>query len=125
MCDNSVPFCPPPHQFRLNTSSFSITSLLPNSSFRFLGVWFSLTNNISFVKKQCRMEYQLFTNKVNRKMLTVRQLTYLHNSVLLPKVEYRMMCTILSEHVCKSIATSMRKIIKYTEKFSNILPLSF
>src|SRR2546423_11221732 len=71
------------------------------------------------------MEYQLFANKLNRKMLTTRQLTYLHNSVLLLKVKYRMMCTILSEPVCKSIAAPMRKIIKHAEKFSNTLPSSF
>src|SRR4051794_12076252 len=93
--------------------------------FRFFGVWFSLSNNASFVKKQCHMEYQLFANKLNRKMLTVRQLTYLHNAVLLPKVEYRMMCTILSEAVCNTIAASMRRIIKHTGKFSNTLPSSF
>src|SRR5436305_2153095 len=58
-------------------------------------------------------------------MLTIRQLTYLHNSVLLPKVEYRMMCTILPEPVCKSIAAPMRKIIKHTEKLSNTLSSSF
>src|SRR3954463_10217305 len=58
-------------------------------------------------------------------MLTVRQLTYLHNTVLLPKVEYRMMCTILPEPVCKIIAAPMRKIIKHAGKFSNTLPLSF
>src|SRR4051794_17289605 len=71
------------------------------------------------------MEYQLFANKLNRKMLTVRQLTYLHNAVLLSKVEYRMMYTILPEAVCKSIAAPMRKILKHTGKFSNTLPLSF
>src|SRR4051794_6360732 len=71
------------------------------------------------------MEYQLFANKLNGKMLTVRQLTYLHNSVLLPKVEYRMMCTILPEPVCKSIAALMRKVIKHAEKFSNTLLSSF
>src|SRR4051812_44121141 len=71
------------------------------------------------------MEYQLFTNKLNRKMLTMRQLTYLHNTVLLPKVEYRMMCTIFPEPVCKTIVAPMRKIIKHTRKFSNSLPSSF
>src|SRR4051812_33473159 len=71
------------------------------------------------------MEYQLFANKLNRKMLTVRQLTYLHNSVLLPKVEYRMMCTILPEPVCKSIAAPMRKLVKHAEKFSYALSSSF
>src|SRR3954463_2456134 len=71
------------------------------------------------------MEYQLFANKLNRKMLTVRQLTYLHNAILLPKVEYRMMCTILPEPICKTIAAPMRKIIKHVGKFSNSLLSSF
>src|SRR4051794_30091585 len=71
------------------------------------------------------MEYQLFANKLNRKMLTVRQLTYFHNSVLLPKVEYRMMCTILPKPICKTIAAPMRKLVKHAGKFSNSLPSSF
>ena len=58
-------------------------------------------------------------------MLTVRQLTYLHNSVLLPKIEYRMMCTIPMEPVCKSIASPVRIITKHAEKFSSTLPSSF
>src|SRR6266480_3939430 len=98
------------HQFRLRTFFFSITPISLNSSFRFLGVWFSLIKNASFVKKQCLTEYQLFAIKLEKKMLTIRQLTYLHNSVLLPKVEYKMMCTILPESVCKSIAAPMRKL---------------
>src|SRR2546423_5645621 len=81
--------------------------------------------NLPFVKKQCRIEYQLFANKFNKKMLTVRQLTYLHNSVLLPKIEYRMMCTIPMEPVCKSIASPVRIITKHAEKFSSTLPSSF
>src|SRR4051795_3186294 len=123
--DNPVPLCSPPYQFNLITSSFSITLISQKVPFRFLGVWFLLSNNTSFVKKQCRMEYQLFANKLNRKMLTIRQLTYLHNAVLLPKVEYRMMCTILPEAVCKTIAAPMRKLIKHAGKLSNTIPLSF
>src|SRR3954453_12836711 len=36
-----------------------------------------------------------------------------------------MMCTILTESVCKSIAAPMRKIIKHAGKFSYILSSSF
>src|SRR3954451_3920747 len=116
---------PSSYQCNLTSSSFSITPIPQRVPFRFLGVWFSLSNNALFVKKQCHMEYQLFANKLNRKMLTVRQLVYLHNAILLPKVEYRMMYTILPEVVCKSIATPMRKIIKHAGKFSFTLPSSF
>src|SRR4051794_20405511 len=47
----------PPYQFYLNTSLFLITSISQHVPFRFLGVWFSFSNNASFVKKQCQMEY--------------------------------------------------------------------
>src|SRR5436305_13004200 len=49
--DNSALLCLILYQFRLDTSPFSITLISPNSSFRFLGIWFSLSNNISLVKK--------------------------------------------------------------------------
>src|SRR5436305_12143681 len=69
--DKPAPLCSTLHQFRLRTSSFSITPVLLNSSFRFLGIWFSLIKNASFVKKQCLTEYQLFAIKLNKKMLTI------------------------------------------------------
>src|SRR2546423_7799702 len=45
--DNPTPLCSTSYQFRLRTSSFSITPLSLNSLFRFLGVWFSLIKNTS------------------------------------------------------------------------------
>lgn len=114
---------PAPFHFNLVNNSFTITPLPP--SFRFLGVWFSLSNNMQFIKKQCHVEYQLFANKLARKLLTIRQLTYLHNSVLLPKVEYRLMCSLLAKSLCKIISAPMRKIIKHAGKFSYFLPSSF
>ncbi|HVI21775.1 MAG TPA: reverse transcriptase family protein, partial [Bacillus sp. (in: firmicutes)] len=57
---------PSPYQFNLTSSSFLITPIPQRTPFRFLGVWFSLSNSASFVKKQCHMEYQLFANKLSR-----------------------------------------------------------
>src|SRR3954466_9422700 len=53
-----------PFNFKSSTVDFTCTPLLPNTSFRFLGVWFTLTLNKKFIKKQCSTEYQLFTDKL-------------------------------------------------------------
>ena len=85
--DNSLPLplTPLSYCFALEASLFEISSLPMNDSFRFLGVWFILSLSSTYVKKQCTTEYSLFTNKL---CLTCDQLKYLHNSVLLPKINY-------------------------------------
>jgi len=116
---------PAPFSFNLSSNPFSITPIAPKTSFRFLGVWFALSLNPSFVKKQCKTEYRLFTNVLRGKVLTTKQLVYLHNTVLLPKVEYRMNCTIPTEIDCNSIAAPLRILVKRASKFSSSLPSSF
>ena len=111
--------------FSLTNNSFTIKPLSPSESFRFFGVWFFIKHNAHFVRKQCHIEYQLFAYTLARKHLTAKQLVYLHNCVLLPKVEYRLMCTILSESSCDLITAPMRKLIKHAGKFANTLPTSF
>src|SRR6266498_2663593 len=76
-----------------NTSQILIRSLGHKDSFRFLGVWFDLSFSKRFVLSQIKKEYLQFTNILRHKKLTGKQLTYLHNSVLLPKVEYRAQVT--------------------------------
>src|SRR5947207_13628529 len=81
-------------------------------SFRFLGVWFTLTPNKRFVKKQCKTAYQLFSNKLRNKKLTSDQFKYLHNAVLLSKVAYRLKCTTLTEQECTIIIRPFNNIFK-------------
>src|SRR5215213_514058 len=101
-----------PFTFNLTTDSFTITPIAPKDSFRFLGVWFTLASSSAFVKAQCRTEYRLFANKLHGKQLTVKQLVYLNNAVLIPKIEYRIMCSLFSETECNSISAPMRVLVK-------------
>ena len=115
--DPTNPLLPPshtpaPYTFNLASTSFDLIPLVPSESFRFLGVWFSLNLAKSFVKKQCRTEYNLFASKLRYKRLTVDQLRYLHNAVLLPKVEFRLKACLLSEHDCDIIQRPFRKYFK-------------
>src|SRR6185369_802401 len=87
---------PSPYSFNVAPTSFSLTPLAPSASFRFLGVWFTISSSSAFVKKQCKTEYALFASTLRRKHLTIDQLRYLHNSVLIPRVEYRLKATLLT-----------------------------
>src|SRR5213079_2229767 len=70
------------------TNSITIRSIDPVQSFCFLGVWFNLSISTKFIKLQLTKEYNQFTNVLRYKKLTGKQLVYLHNNVLIPKLEY-------------------------------------
>ena len=120
LSDRSVPF-----NFESSLVDFTCTPLSPNTSFRFLEVWFTLTLKKQFVKKQCRTEYQLFASKLRNKKLITDQLKYLHNTVLLPKVLYRLKYTVFSENECGTIMGLFKKLLKNTSILVSSLPNSF
>src|SRR5437016_314794 len=114
-----------PYTFNVGDNSFDITPIPYNDSFRFLGVWFTLSLSPSHVKKQCLTEYRLFAAKIKHKRLTSDQLTYLHNMVLLPKVCYRLKTTTLSESECTRIMGPFKKTFKNSLNLTVMLPDSF
>src|ERR1044072_2705655 len=117
---------PSAHTFTIDaTRQFTITPITPYESFRFLGVWFTLSMTSALVKKQCRTEYALFASKLHNKKLTSDQLSYLHNAVLLPRVEYRLKATCLTEQECLSIQAPFRKLLKNTLALVSSLPNAF
>ncbi|EXX65163.1 hypothetical protein RirG_135920 [Rhizophagus irregularis DAOM 197198w] len=73
-----------------------------NSSFRFLGVWFNVAGSRNFVRKQVARECNSFAATIRPAKLSTKQVVYLHNTVLIPKLEYRMQVTHLSESECAS-----------------------
>ena len=58
-------------------------------------------------------------------LLTTDQLSYLHNAVLLPKVEYRLKATCLTEYECLNIQAPYRKLMKNTLRLVTSLPNAF
>jgi hypothetical protein len=78
-----LPSTPLPYRFNLLSTAFELTPLKQNESFRFLGVCFTLSLSLQFVKKQASTEYNLFANKLKNKRLTSDHLTYLHIGMLI------------------------------------------
>src|SRR5205823_2383691 len=105
-----------------NTSQILIRSLGHKDSFRFLGVWFDLSFSKCFVHSQLKKEYLQFTNILRHKKLTGKQLTYLHNSVLLPKVEYRAQVAPLTINECRAIASPFNMMFKSKLNLSKRFP---
>ncbi|GET56223.1 ribonuclease H-like domain-containing protein [Rhizophagus irregularis DAOM 181602=DAOM 197198] len=93
-----------------------------NSSFRFLGVWFNVAGSRDFVKKQVARECNSFATTVRPAKLSAKQVVYLHNTILIPKLEYRMQVTHLSESECASATSSIRSLVKHKANFSHVLP---
>src|SRR5437773_254524 len=81
-------------------SSICLQSLGTSDSFRFLRVWFNLQHKSAFVKSQLSSEYCHFTSLLHFKSLTSKQLSYLHNTVLLPKLLYHSQVTSISFNEC-------------------------
>src|SRR4051794_41084515 len=61
----------------------------PNESTRYFGIWISALYNKKFVKQQLENEITDFILKLNTKPITNKQLRYLCNQVLIPRLEYR------------------------------------
>ncbi|GBC47762.2 RNA-directed DNA polymerase from mobile element jockey-like isoform X1 [Rhizophagus irregularis DAOM 181602=DAOM 197198] len=102
--------------------SIPIVPISMNSSFRFLGVWFNVAGSRDFVRKQVARECNSFAATVRPAKLSAKQVVYLHNTVLIPKLEYRMQVTHLSESECALATSSIRSLIKHKANFSRVLP---
>src|SRR6266496_619717 len=114
--------------FNLQTSSYNnrsticLQSLGTKDSFRFLGVWFNLRHNSTFVKTQLNSEYRHFTSLLRFKSLTSKQMAYLHNTVLLPKLTYQSQVTPLSAYSCQKISSPFILMFKQKSKLSSGFP---
>ncbi|GBB86432.1 hypothetical protein RclHR1_12880002 [Rhizophagus clarus] len=107
-----------------DVSTISVTPLSITSSFRFLGVWFNIKGSRDFVKKQIAGECNSFAATLCPAKLSAKQVVYLYNSVLIPKLEYRMQVTHLSSVDCYAATRSIRSLVKHKANFSRFLPNS-
>ncbi|CAB4436307.1 unnamed protein product [Rhizophagus irregularis] len=119
---------PSPINFNLKLSDLnrvpfiSITPISMTTSFRFLGVWFNINSTRDFVKKQVARECNSFAATIRPAKLSAKQVVYLHNTVLIPKLEYRMQVTHLSEAECSTTTGHIRSVVKHKGNFSRSLP---
>ncbi|GET55689.1 RNA-directed DNA polymerase from mobile element jockey-like [Rhizophagus irregularis DAOM 181602=DAOM 197198] len=80
-----------------------------------------ITNTLPSTSQVAR-ECNSFAATVRPAKLSAKQVVYLHNTVLILKLEYRMQVTHLSESECASATSSIRSLVKHKANFSRTLP---
>ena len=93
-----------------------------NESIRILGVWINLKGKREFVIQQAKDEVQQTVNILKRKPGTDKQLLYLWNMVVIPRLEYRTQITTLTRNDCASISSPFRKLFKNKLNLSTTVP---
>jgi hypothetical protein len=91
-------------------------------SIRFLGVWINLKKKRNFVIQQAKDEVSSMCETLKRKKITDKQLLYLYNMVIIPRIEYRTQITFLSKQDCDNIVIPFRKLFKHKLKMASSMP---
>ncbi|EXX53868.1 hypothetical protein RirG_239880 [Rhizophagus irregularis DAOM 197198w] len=94
-------------------------------SIRLLGVWFNAFNRRNHVIDQIKNEINNCCNSmILRKKLTDKQMAFIFNVLIIPRIEYRAQLIILSEHECNKIMAKFRILFKHKLKFMKTTPNS-
>ncbi|GBC08516.1 hypothetical protein RclHR1_08180010 [Rhizophagus clarus] len=103
------------HKYVLISNSLPLTTTSNISPF--LGVWFNIKGSRDFVKKQIAGECNSFAATLRPAKLSAKQVVYLYNTVLIPKLEYRMQVTHLSDRDCYTATKHIRSLVKQKANF--------
>ncbi|CAB4431626.1 unnamed protein product [Rhizophagus irregularis] len=108
----------------VSNNTLTLTSLALNTSFRFLGVWFSLSASSQFVLKQARSMVKDMAALLAPKKLLAQHVAYLYNVVLLPRLEFRLQTSLFSEPTVQSIISPMLSLLKKKAGLASTTPLA-
>ncbi|GBC19763.2 reverse transcriptase family protein [Rhizophagus irregularis DAOM 181602=DAOM 197198] len=108
----------------ISNTFLSLSSLSLNTSFRFLGVWFSLSASSAFVLKQARSMVKDMAALLGPKKLLAQHVAYLYNAVLLPRLEFRLQTTLFSDSTIHSIVKPMFSVLRRKAGLAATTPLA-
>ncbi|GBC30119.2 ribonuclease H-like domain-containing protein [Rhizophagus irregularis DAOM 181602=DAOM 197198] len=103
--------------------SLSLSFLSVTTSFRFLGVWFSLSASSDFVLRQARSMVKDMAALLGLKKLLAQHVAYLYNAVLLPRLEFRLQTTLFSESTIQTIVKPMFSVLRRKAGLAATTPL--
>ena len=95
----SVLFTPLKNQnkvhFRLPSTTINLTPTKHNASVRYLGIWISMSHNKQFIQQQVHQEIHTACKSLMSKSITDKQIIYIFNIVILPRLLYKTQLTFL------------------------------
>src|SRR4051812_23118030 len=101
-----------PAHLRIGSDNSLITANRLTKESRYLGIFIRSRAGSSHVVKRVQNEISSICNLLRHKKMTVAQLVYVNNRVLLARIEYWTKTTFLSESQCKSFHNRFIKLLK-------------
>ena len=93
-----------------------------NDTVRLLGVWIGGKSQ----KRKCRLRLQQEVRNliqiIKVKKISIEQIKYLNNKVLLPRLEYRSMIFLWSKQICDKIHQPMLRLAKWKTDLASTCP---
>ncbi len=86
-----------------------------------LGVWITLSKSDKHIINQIRYEVKQLCNTLQHKLITDKQLQYVYNAVIIPRLEYRTQLTFLSKNMCHSLMVPFRTLFKHKLNFNKCI----
>ncbi|KAK3815965.1 MAG: hypothetical protein JOS17DRAFT_778823 [Linnemannia elongata] len=101
-----------------------VTALSPATSARALGVWFSADGKGKHTRQLVHQELTTMCEILSRKAVTDKQAIYIFNNVFLPRIQYRLSVTILSDTEINAIVSRYAGVVKQKVELAHGTPLS-
>ena len=79
---------------------------------RYLGVWFTPSLSKPQQERIAKKEIKTIASVIRTKKLTVDQMVYINNKVLIPRLEYRLCTTLFSVMTARNLYTPITKVAK-------------
>ncbi len=89
---------------------------------RVLGVWITLQRSDKFIIQQIKQEISQVCDILKYKKVTDKQLLYMFNAVVIPRLEYRSQLVFLSEDLCSTLMASYKKLFKHKLNLNQCIP---
>ena len=102
----------------------TVTELDRNLHARFLGVWIGCKKQTKDSANRALEEIVAIYKVLYSKWMTEKQVEYIVNRVLIPRIEYRVQHSELSWNTCNNLTKKIRKLVRNKAAIVNTLPNS-
>ena len=88
---------------KLGRERAEVKALEVEKAARFLRVWITAKDTYKQCVNKLKKETFIFTSLIKNKQISIGQMKYLKNKVLLPQLEYRVLICLLDKRTCDKI----------------------
>jgi len=99
-----------------------ITPVNQKESIRILGIWFNMKKDRKYNIQQTREEITNYIRNIKFKSLTNKQITYVYNMVIIPRIEYKLQLTHITRSELNNISSKFQIAFKYKLNLNRAAP---